>query len=230
MHGRAKPAWYRPAAMPTKKGAELSLEPGRMRRRRGEPRRLLIEAASDVFNEKGYAGASTREIADRAAVSETLMFRYFGSKAGLFREAMVVPFSEFVETFVASRTETGSGDPEELSRQFIGAMYDIFRTHRALAAMLFAADVHVESELASSGVLDEVRTQIEALVHLGEVEMRARGLKVAHPDLTTRATIAMIAGMATFGSWFFGKRRPARDTIVEELIQAVLYGRSRFAD
>jgi AcrR family transcriptional regulator len=216
--------------MATRKATERPEQPTRMRRRRGEPRRLLVEAASEVFNEKGYGGASTREIADRAAVSETLMFRYFGSKAGLFREAMVVPFVEFVERFIDSRAEAGAGDMEAVSRQFIGALYDLFGSHRALAAMLFAADVHVESELAACGVLDEVRAQIEALVDVGETEMRARGLTVSRPELTTRTSIAMVAGMATFGSWFFDSRRPGRDTIIEALTETVLYGRSRSAE
>jgi len=200
----------------------------RNRRQRGEPRRLLVDAAREVFNEKGYVDASTREIADRADVSETLMFRYFGTKAGLFREAMVAPFVTFVDNFVAVRAKaTGSGDPEQVSREFVGSLYDLFRSHRGLAAMLFAADVHVESELASSGALDDVRAAIEKLVAIGEAEMRARGFPVTRPDLTTRTTIAMIAGMATFGSWFFGRRRPSRDTIVEELSQAVMYGHTR---
>jgi AcrR family transcriptional regulator len=202
--------------------------PARTRRPRGEPRRLLIEAARDVFNDRGYSGASTREIADRAGVSETLMFRYFGNKPGLFREAMVLPFVEFVEQFIASRKASiGTGDPEALSRQFIGELYDLFRSHRALAALLFAADVHVESELSASGVLDDVREQIEKLVKIGEAETRARGLRSTHQALGTRTSIAMIAGMATFGSWFFGKRRPSRDKIVEELALATLYGRTR---
>lgn len=201
---------------------------GRVRRRRGEPRRLLIEAARDVFNDRGYSGASTREIADRAGVSETLMFRYFGNKPGLFREAMVLPFVEFVEHFIASRESSiGSDDPEKVSKQFIGELYDLFRSHRALAALLFAADVHVESELSASGVLDDVREQIEKLVRLGEAETRARGLRSSRQALGTRTSIAMIAGMATFGSWFFGKRRPSRDKIVEELADTILYGRSR---
>jgi AcrR family transcriptional regulator len=200
----------------------------RSRRQRGEPRRLLVDAAREVFNEKGYVDASTREIADRADVSETLMFRYFGTKAGLFREAMVAPFVIFVDDFVAVRVEaTGSGDPEQLTREFVGALYDLFRSHRGLAAMLFAADVHVESELAASGALDDVRAAIEKLVTVGKAEMRARGFPVTRPDLTTRTTIAMIAGMATFGSWFFGRRRPNRDTIVEELAQAVMHGHTR---
>jgi AcrR family transcriptional regulator len=59
----------------------------RRRRPKGEPRRLLVESATYLFNERGYA-ASTRDIAERAGVSETLMFRYFGSKAELFRLAI----------------------------------------------------------------------------------------------------------------------------------------------
>src|SRR5512143_1815242 len=71
------------------------------RRRRGEPRRLLLEAAHELFTSQGFSGTSTREIAELAGVSETLMFRYFGSKVGLFREALVAPFVEFVEDFNA---------------------------------------------------------------------------------------------------------------------------------
>ncbi|HSF90931.1 MAG TPA: TetR family transcriptional regulator [Paracoccaceae bacterium] len=49
----------------------------------------IIEVAREVFTEKGYDGARTRAIADRAGVNVALMNRYFGSKEGLF--AMAVP-------------------------------------------------------------------------------------------------------------------------------------------
>jgi AcrR family transcriptional regulator len=202
--------------------------PPRPRRRRGEPRRLLVLAAREVFNAKGFAGASTREISDRAGVSETLMFRHFKTKAGLFREAMVAPFVEFVDRFVQSREGvTPTDDPEELSKRFVGELYDLCRAHRALAAMLLAGDVHTQSELAASGVLDEVRDQLERLVGLGESEMRFRGSALPRQDLATRTTIALVAGMATFGTWFFGTARPSRDAVVQELSDAVLYGHDR---
>src|SRR5262249_23264183 len=82
------------------------------RRPRGEPGRLLPESAPDLFSRQGYATTSTREIADHAGVSETLMFRYFRSKAGLFREALVVPFVEYVETLNA---KWQSGELDQLS-------------------------------------------------------------------------------------------------------------------
>jgi AcrR family transcriptional regulator len=206
--------------------------PLRNRRRRGEPRRFLIKAAKEVFNEKGYQGASTREIAERAEVSETLMFRYFGTKAGLFREAMVQPFIAFVDRFVLTRDaeEIRRDDVENVSREFLAELYDIANAHRALGAILFTADVHSHSDLAASGVLDEVRDQLERLVQVGNAAMIERGVPIPRMDLTTRTTMAMVFGMATMDTVFFGKRRPSRAAIVEELTMAVLYGHARVSD
>jgi AcrR family transcriptional regulator len=69
------------------------------RRPRGEPRRLLLDAARDLFARQDYRRTTTREIAEAAGVAEHLLFRSFGSKAALFREALVVPFTSFVDAF-----------------------------------------------------------------------------------------------------------------------------------
>jgi AcrR family transcriptional regulator len=206
--------------------AEAKSTTGRQRRPAGEPRRLLIEAARNLFDRKGYASTSTREIADLAEVSETLMFRYFGSKAGLFREAMVKPFVELVDNYIEERSSNPDryDQPRQEARKLLGDMYDLFLSHRALAALLFAADALTEGELAESGILDEVRSAIERLVAFGSEEARAQGAAVPSSvhDLTTRATIAMVAGMATLGTWYYGKRRPSRDAILDELTEIVM--------
>lgn len=48
-----------------------------------ETEQRIIEAAIKVFSEKGFAGASTREIADSAGVNEVTLFRRFGSKKNI---------------------------------------------------------------------------------------------------------------------------------------------------
>ncbi len=48
----------------------------------------ILAAARGVFTEKGYDGAGTREIAERAQVNVALISRYFGSKEGLFAAAI----------------------------------------------------------------------------------------------------------------------------------------------
>ncbi len=40
----------------------------------------ILEAAVDMFGEKGYASTSTSEIAKRAGVAEGTIFRYYKTK------------------------------------------------------------------------------------------------------------------------------------------------------
>ena len=104
------------------------------RRPPGEPRRLLLDAARELFARQDYRSTTTREIAEAAGVTEYLLFRHFGSKAALFREALVLPFTNFVDDF----SETWQSvvpeetDEEELARQFVGQLYDLFVEHRGL--------------------------------------------------------------------------------------------------
>jgi AcrR family transcriptional regulator len=48
----------------------------------------LLEAAVQVYAESGYHGATTRRIAAAAGVNEITIFRHFGSKDVLLREAL----------------------------------------------------------------------------------------------------------------------------------------------
>jgi AcrR family transcriptional regulator len=78
-------------------------------------RALILEAALVVFAEKGFDGASTREIARRAAVRLGLLRYYFGDKLKLWQAAVDRAFAEVfsgVEVANAARLE---GADDELS-------------------------------------------------------------------------------------------------------------------
>jgi AcrR family transcriptional regulator len=51
-------------------------------------RRSLVLAARKLFAEHGYDATTVRAVADLAGVNQALLFRYFGSKRGLFEEAV----------------------------------------------------------------------------------------------------------------------------------------------
>lgn len=53
-----------------------------------ETREKLLEATLELISEKGYLGATTREIASLAGVSELTLFRKFGKKEHLFEEML----------------------------------------------------------------------------------------------------------------------------------------------
>lgn len=46
---------------------------------------LILDAALDLFGERGYSATSTRTIAERAGVNEVTLFRRFESKRGVLR-------------------------------------------------------------------------------------------------------------------------------------------------
>lgn len=195
------------------------------RRPRGEPRRLLLDAARVLFARQDYRSTTTREIAQAAGVTEPLLFRHFGSKAALFREALVLPFTSFVDEF--GRTwqslvpeETSE---EELARQFVGQLYDVFVQHQGLLVTLMAAEALGEEEIADAGIAD-IRRAISLLGQISAEGMNLRAMGSPHPDLPAHSTVAMIAGMAALRSTYFGSKPPSREVIVEELTQASLHG------
>jgi AcrR family transcriptional regulator len=185
----------------------------------------VLDAARDLFARQDYRSTTTREIAEAAGVAEHLIFRNFGSKAALFREALVVPFTTFVDDFSETwrALAPGETDEETLARQFVGQLYDLFVGNRGLVMTLWASDSLSDEEQAEAGIA-EVDRALAVLGRIGAEGMDILGMRAEHPDLTARSTVAMVAGMAAFRSTAFGGERPPRDVVVDQLTQTVLHG------
>lgn len=54
-----------------------------------ERRKQILQIATELFAEKGFAGTRTREIADIANISETLIFQHFKSKEDLYKAILL---------------------------------------------------------------------------------------------------------------------------------------------
>jgi AcrR family transcriptional regulator len=203
----------------------MTAAPKATRRPRGAPRLLLLDAARTLFAGQDYRSTTTKEIAETAGVAEHLLFRHFGSKAALFHEALVVPFTQVIDDFTSEWASlvAAQADAEEVGRQFLGALYDLFVENRGLVMTLWAADTLTDEELAETGIADIDRS-LAVLGQLGGEGIDILGMESDHPDLAAHSTVAMVAGMAAFGATFFGGTRPPRDVVVEELTQATLHG------
>jgi len=199
--------------------------PSAVRRPRGEPRRLLLDAARTLFARQDYRSTTTREIATAAGVTEHLLFRYFGTKAALFREALVLPFTGFVDEFGATWQSVvpEETDEQELAGLFVAELYDVFVKHQGLLLTLMASEALSDEELAETGIAD-VTKSLNILGRISAEGMNIRGLRSHDPDLRAHSTVAMIAGMAALRSTYFGARPPSRRVIVDELVQAILHG------
>lgn len=55
-----------------------------------ERRKAIVRTAVPLFARKGFAGTTTRELAEAAGISEALLFRHFPSKRLLYREILLL--------------------------------------------------------------------------------------------------------------------------------------------
>jgi AcrR family transcriptional regulator len=58
--------------------------PGRARTPRAEREQQMVEAASELFAERGFGGVSMDDIAKASGITKPMLYAYFDSKEGLF--------------------------------------------------------------------------------------------------------------------------------------------------
>lgn len=75
-------------------------------------RERILAAAFELISNRGYQGATTRDIAQRAGVAEVTIFRHFTNKENLFRETTqhytTIPvLEELIPTIIDNSLEDG---------------------------------------------------------------------------------------------------------------------------
>jgi AcrR family transcriptional regulator len=189
------------------------------RRRRGELRGVLIEAARDAFVELGYHGASLRHIAARANTTQAMLYRHFPTKAKLFEESVFNPFAEFVGELVGrSRAdvlqELGTAD---VIARFTRELYEFTATHRGLMLALIAADAHGDEDLIE--VRSAFRRTIEQVLDEVKAAAQTRGWSDIDFDVAAPVSMATIISSALLDDWLFppGPHHPGTERILGEL-------------
>jgi AcrR family transcriptional regulator len=96
----------------------------------------IFQAAVHLFASKGYAGTSTREIVEGAAVTKPMLYYYFDSKEGLCR-AM---FAHFLEPFYESLGQLVASPlpAEELLIEVVAAHFAFCQTNMDFARLFYA--------------------------------------------------------------------------------------------
>jgi AcrR family transcriptional regulator len=202
--------------------------PGSPARRRpsGELSELILDAARELFASKGYAGTSSREIAERAGAYEPSIYRRFGSKAKLFEAAVVAPLNEAISTYHEAweRLTENAETTEELIRPFIEPLYDLLTDHRELVlALISAQEFHGDlMEGAGRWTLDAVLQRVEPQT---EMETLRRNLSV-DPYIIIRVAAGLVMGVALLDPLLFpdGAHKPTREQILEEMVRVFTYG------
>jgi TetR/AcrR family transcriptional regulator len=98
-------------------------------------REKLLAAALELFNEKGYAATSVRELVAAAQVTKPVLYYYFGNKEGIYLELMQGSYGTF-EALVQGISLEGSA--RERILQFCDDLFDISVERLALVRLIYA--------------------------------------------------------------------------------------------
>jgi AcrR family transcriptional regulator len=119
----------------------------------------VYKSSLQVFSERGYNAATTKEIAERAGVNEATLYRRFNTKSELIRTALAhelgnSPFSHL----------TASDDPQQDIAMIAKAYIDTFEVFGAVVMMLIGeAAKHPELQPAASALLPNLKNAAQII-------------------------------------------------------------------
>lgn len=201
------------------------MEVGSTRRNSAQVREAALAAAGAVFAERGYAGARTREIAERAGLTEKTLFRHFPSKVELFRAAVFEPFRKVAEAFLAEfeRRAQLHLDPETLAYDYVSNLYRFLRDNRANILTLLAAYAHDPEVFGARrpGSLAQMLDELMVAVEQGVAERGRSGVR-ARP--VVRLTFGMVLSAAVTNPLLLGEDEDDERELIGDLVDYVVAG------
>ncbi len=107
-----------------------------------ETRRRLVESATEEFAEKGYDGASLRQICSKAGVTTGALYFFYENKEGLFRQ-VIAPVTDAVHKLFESSASEGAAEVDttfpwggDADYVVSSGLLDIFYSNRLTVGIL----------------------------------------------------------------------------------------------
>jgi AcrR family transcriptional regulator len=147
-------------------------------------REKLLEATAAVFAKLGYLGCTTRRVAQEAGVNEVTLFRHFGSKDALIREALA-----HVDRVMIASLPAEPVQPAEELAAWARQVHENLCEHRQLIRRVMGETV-THPEIAPV-VCEGAEGEHDCLARYLEA-CRARGL--AGADFDVHAVSSMLLG------------------------------------
>jgi AcrR family transcriptional regulator len=152
-----------------------------------DARELLLEAALKVFAEHGTRGATTRRIAQAAGVNEVTLFRVFGSKDALLRQALAT--SKRALEFVDTRLPELPVDPEAELTEFCRHHHQaLYQSRSVIRKCMGEFEEHPETTRTACQLPVMIADALQAYLQ------RLRQAGLASGKWNPRAASAMLMG------------------------------------
>jgi AcrR family transcriptional regulator len=197
---------------------------GRKRLTAAARREVIVAAATEVFAERGYKGASIEEIARRSGVTPPVVYDHFASKQDLYRNLLERHFADLQQVW--RRHFVGEDPPEQRVARSFDAWFAYMEKHPFAGRMLFrettgdpeVAAMHAEVAAGS-------RAAVMPLVagEPGTFDLTEAGAEEAL-DMTWEVLRGVLQGLAM---WWYEHPHVPREQVVAVAMNTVWVGFER---
>jgi AcrR family transcriptional regulator len=182
---------------------ERSASRNRRRRTTQEVLDQLVEAACEEFEVNGYTRTKTANIAKKAGVSETLLFKHFGSKANLFHDTIFNAFNTHFAEFQRAHP-VADGDAAarlDVTKQYIGEVQSFFAQHSRMLMLLITSYSYETTEVKGIEDIEGLHDYLQTTATM--IESRLEQAPVFDPLLTASIAFSTILSCVLFKGWLF---------------------------
>jgi AcrR family transcriptional regulator len=196
----------------------------RAKRQRLKPevrREKLLEAATEVFAERGYEGARVEQIADVAQVSPGLLYRHFEGKRELYEELLLLANRQLMEHLAQAAAPDLPTDQRVL--RGLEAFFSFVEGHQNLWRLIMK-DV-VEPEIAA--IREDVERRSVAVVASLAAQESDFGGTPPHERELEMVSVIVVGSVVALASWWMDHPKVPRNVIVAVAMETLWVGLER---
>jgi AcrR family transcriptional regulator len=162
----------------------------RKRLKSADRKAQIVAAAREVFIEQGINGARSKEIAERAGITEAYLYRHFHSKGEIFRVAIDAPLKELIEHLRQETHELAERDDVTRAEVLLHC-HELFLDFMVEMAPLIAAALFSDPDPRHEFYTDYLFPNLRGVLEVIIPEITGRSVKEFEVDVFVEAMIGI---------------------------------------
>ncbi|GEM_PF-678305 len=183
----------------------------------------ILEAAKELFYEKGYENATTREITDRAGITKAAMYYHFRNKQEILYTICLQAADDLIgnmrEAIAASRQEPG-GDLRGQMRRILLSYANTYLKNKIFNKILLH-DIEYLDEGKKRVILDKEKENVRQLRDFLEGLIERGALRPVNP---TVMTFSLISTLHWLFFWYREGGPLTLEQVIDEIVDLFLFG------
>lgn len=183
---------------------------------------IILSAACDIYLQEGYKGMSMRQVAKRAEISATAIYRHFENKEALHHQVLREGFRTFDSYLQTSLTGTSAIDKLTLAAQ---GFFDFAVEQRKYYEILFLNMDHTVEHKVKGALIEDATRSRHFMVERVKECMEENSLKKDNPEEVALLLLSICNGF--FGLYISKKIFDPLDEMHEKynrMFQRILAG------